>query len=186
MTLLTKPPTIALLLLFLLQLLPIAAYEPAMEPYLTSAPYNLSVQQVGVFFVLVAAIDISVAAAAPALDSIGGSMPVLYLASLLGIGGNVLLGVGPMVYGAVLGGFAIISYGTIPVMVLIPPLLIRICHTYDLDAKVRHVWRGARAIAASIWVRLGARGQARRRRVAVSLAHSFTSATPSCVPTAIL
>jgi len=124
-----------MLTIFMLAVLPLSANEPAVEPYLTSPPFNLSVPQVGLFFLICASFDMVMAGVAAGVVQLIGHIAALYLAPLISVTGNILVGVGPQTYGVFLLSFGLLSLGMMPVFVASSALLMRVCRTYDLDPK---------------------------------------------------
>jgi len=134
--LLKKPPTIALMIVILVNTLPISTLEPALEPYLTAAPFDLSVQQVGLFLLIVSAADVLGAGLASPIAGAIGQIATYYGTTVMMMLSLFLLALGPQTWLAVQLAFVPMSFSNLPAFVIAPAFLLRICRTYGLDPKV--------------------------------------------------
>lgn len=131
--LLKKPPTIGLLVALLICSTPVSTIEPGLEAYLTGTPFNLSVSQVGVVLLLIAVMDIFGATLAAPLAACLGQIPMLYLTVALTALSTFLLALGPQTWLAVQLSFVPQSLGQLPLFVLSPAIMMRVCRTYGLS-----------------------------------------------------
>jgi len=133
--LLFKPPTQAVVLTIFLVIIPVSFLEPGLSPYMESEPFNLSASGVGVLFGVSAVADIAAAVLAGPITPILGHFALTSLCCISLVGGSLLLATGPQVYGAVICGIILLSFGIYPVVISCTSLLMRVCRTYGLDAK---------------------------------------------------
>jgi len=133
--LMKKPPVIALMVVLAILVLPIAAIEPTLEPYLSAPPFNLSVIQVGLVLLLISCTDVFGAAIAAPVAGFIGQIPVLYCSCCLLILSCFLLAFGPQTWIAVQLSFVPMSLAQLPATVMAPAVLMRICRTYGLDRE---------------------------------------------------
>jgi len=131
-----KPPVIALLIAVLVNFIPVSAIEPALEPYLTGAPFNISVSQVGLTLVIISVADVTGAMIAAPLSAAFGHVPMLYITVGFMLTSTFLLAEGPQTWLAVILSFIPASFGTIPSIVIAPAVMMRICRSFDMDPKV--------------------------------------------------
>jgi len=130
-----RGPTIGLMVILGLGIFPMAALEPAIEPYLTRPPFNCSVQQVGLFFLMLTVSDMVSAGIGAAMVGFLGHVPSILVSSCLQILGGLLLAFTAQHFWTVWGSFFPFSFGMLPVYVAASALLMRICRTYNLDPK---------------------------------------------------
>jgi len=135
MLLFKKPPTIAFLFLLSIHCIPIAAIEPGLEPYLTAPPFNMTVEQVGLCLLIISVVDVVGAVITSPLQSIFGQIPILYATSAMMMLSLFGLALGPQTWVAVQLSFAPQSLGQLPLFVMAPAVMMRICRTYGLDPK---------------------------------------------------
>jgi len=133
--LLFKPPTTAVVLVIFLVIVPVSFLEPGLSPYMEAEPFNLTPSGVGVLFGVSAVADIAAAVLAGPITPILGHFALTCICCVSLVGGSMLLAVGPQVYGAVIGGIVLLSFGIYPVVISCTSLLMRVCRTYGLEAK---------------------------------------------------
>ncbi|KAL3904825.1 MAG: hypothetical protein SGPRY_011144 [Prymnesium sp.] len=133
--LIKRPPTIAVMVAVVINFMPVAAIEPALEPYLTAPPFNLTVNQVGLTFFILSITDFIGAGVATPVASVLGHVPMLYLTVFLLLLSTFLLSLGPETWVAVILSFIPQSLGCIPAFVIAPAIMMRICRSYGLDPK---------------------------------------------------
>jgi len=132
---LSRPPIVAIFITIVIIMIPVTAYEPAIEPYLTSEPFNLTVEAVGYCFLAVGIFDLTGALASPLILKMYGQVGTFFAIPVFGFTAMMLLARGPQTLAVVISAFGISSFGVVPVSVAGSQLMMRVCRTYDLDPK---------------------------------------------------
>lgn len=116
-------------------MLPIGAIEPGLEPYLTSAPFNMSVPQVGLCLLIISVVDVLGAIFTSPVSALIGQIPLFFVGNGMLILSLFSLAFGPQTWLSVQLAFAPQSLGQLPAMVMTPAFMFRVCRTYGLDPK---------------------------------------------------